>query len=368
MTTSRQVDALVTMQLTADRQATKTRPELLLRKWSRMAASSFAFFRGAAPIFDAVSSAGLPGDSGAVVGDAHLENFGTFATQGGVAFQVNDFDCYRVGKYAGDLLRLCTSVMLARPQLGVDGIAVQNLAEAALEGHQLGLGAGSIAMPEPLRLLTASVTALRQTEWLKKRLEREDRLLRDGDKLRPAPLVLVRAVPKAVARYLAWLPESERASVKHLEVLDVVRRVAGTGSLGVERLLVLCRAGREQVLLELKQMHCGAAAVVAMMRKALPAAPALLGHTSLGRVDLMVRRYAPGEEKLEATRLQSMPKEVVVPYLGRLLGQVHRRAAAPVKIKLLSQRERQWVLTRARELAGLHEEAFLIFCSRVKAL
>jgi uncharacterized protein (DUF2252 family) len=89
--------------------------ELLPIRYGRMASSAFAFFRGAAlPM--ASDLAGTP-RSGLVVqacGDAHLANFGVFASpERNLVFDINDFDETAPGPWEWDVKRLATSLEIA---------------------------------------------------------------------------------------------------------------------------------------------------------------------------------------------------------------------------------------------------------------
>jgi hypothetical protein len=96
-------------------QATSRIPDLVPIRYGRMAASPFAFFRGAA----AVMAADLAHDdpSGLEVqlcGDAHLSNFGGFASpERDMIFDVNDFDETLPGPFEWDLKRLAASFEIA---------------------------------------------------------------------------------------------------------------------------------------------------------------------------------------------------------------------------------------------------------------
>jgi uncharacterized protein (DUF2252 family) len=90
-------------------------PELLAIRHQRMLASPFAFYRGAAIIMAADLGAGT--DTGLVVqccGDAHLANFGGFASpERQLVFDINDFDETSRGPFEWDVLRLAASVEIA---------------------------------------------------------------------------------------------------------------------------------------------------------------------------------------------------------------------------------------------------------------
>jgi len=89
--------------------------ELVSIRYGRMAISPFTFFRGAAAVM-AADLAGTP-MSGQVVqlcGDAHLSNFGFFASpERRLVFDLNDFDETLPGPWEWDVKRLAVSVEIA---------------------------------------------------------------------------------------------------------------------------------------------------------------------------------------------------------------------------------------------------------------
>jgi uncharacterized protein (DUF2252 family) len=90
-------------------------PELLPIRYGRMAVSAFTFFRGAAlPM--AADLAGTPrtGLVTQICGDAHLANFGLFASpERRLVFDINDFDETLPGPWEWDIKRLATSLEVA---------------------------------------------------------------------------------------------------------------------------------------------------------------------------------------------------------------------------------------------------------------
>ena len=86
--------------------------DLIPIRYGRMVASPFAFFRGAAAVM-AADLADLPRtDLGVqVCGDAHLTNFGAFASpERDLVFDVNDFDETIPGPFEWDVRRLVASI------------------------------------------------------------------------------------------------------------------------------------------------------------------------------------------------------------------------------------------------------------------
>ena len=95
-------------------------PDLVPIRYGRMVATPFAFYRGAALIM-AADLARMP-SSGLEVqlcGDAHMSNFGVFATpERHLAFDVNDFDETHPGPFEWDVKRLAASMAVAGRENG----------------------------------------------------------------------------------------------------------------------------------------------------------------------------------------------------------------------------------------------------------
>ena len=90
-------------------------PELVPLRHARMAESAFAYYRGT-PAVMATDLAATP-RSGIIVqasGDAHLSNFGLFASpERQLVFDANDFDETLPGPWEWDVKRLAASMMIA---------------------------------------------------------------------------------------------------------------------------------------------------------------------------------------------------------------------------------------------------------------
>jgi uncharacterized protein (DUF2252 family) len=94
----------------------KTRvPELVPIRYGRMLVSPFTFYRGAAKIM--AGDLALTPRSGLTVqccGDAHLSNFGVFASpERRLVFDINDFDETLPGPWEWDVKRLAVSMLIA---------------------------------------------------------------------------------------------------------------------------------------------------------------------------------------------------------------------------------------------------------------
>ncbi|HTY71001.1 MAG TPA: DUF2252 domain-containing protein [Actinomycetes bacterium] len=98
-----------------ERQAATRVPDLVPIRHGRMLASEFAFFRGAALIMaEDLSSTPRSGLLTQLCGDAHLSNFGMFASpERRMVFDINDFDETLPGPWEWDVKRLAASFVIA---------------------------------------------------------------------------------------------------------------------------------------------------------------------------------------------------------------------------------------------------------------
>jgi uncharacterized protein (DUF2252 family) len=94
-------------------------PQLIPIRFGRMAQSPFAFYRGAAAVMAAdLASTPQSGLRVQACGDAHLMNFGGFATpERKIIFDINDFDETLPGPWEWDIKRLAASVVIAARHL-----------------------------------------------------------------------------------------------------------------------------------------------------------------------------------------------------------------------------------------------------------
>ena len=88
-------------------------PELVPIRYGRMLVSPFTFYRGAAMIMAADLAASPRTGCVQLCGDAHLSNFGVFASpERRLVFDINDFD-ERSGPWEWDVKRLAASMLIA---------------------------------------------------------------------------------------------------------------------------------------------------------------------------------------------------------------------------------------------------------------
>jgi len=112
--------------------------ELLPIRYGRMAVSAFTFFRGAALLM-AADLAGTPrsGLVAQICGDAHLANFGLFASpERRLVFDINDFDETLPGPWEWDIKRLATSLEVAGRDNGYSTKQRRSIVLAAVAAYR----------------------------------------------------------------------------------------------------------------------------------------------------------------------------------------------------------------------------------------
>jgi hypothetical protein len=112
--------------------------DLLPIRYGRMVSSPFAFYRGAALIMAAdLATTPTTGLRAQLCGDAHLSNFGVFASaERQLVFDVNDFDETLPGPWEWDVKRFATSVEVAGRGNGFTAAECRRLVIAAVAAYR----------------------------------------------------------------------------------------------------------------------------------------------------------------------------------------------------------------------------------------
>lgn len=112
--------------------------ELIGERYKRMNASAFAFLRGSAAVMACdLASQPTTGLITQLGGDAHLNNFGTFASpEGSPVFDCNDFDETLPGPFEWDVKRLATSLVVCAQGLKMGKADARLLAVRAVNQYR----------------------------------------------------------------------------------------------------------------------------------------------------------------------------------------------------------------------------------------
>ena len=244
-------------------------PRAFRGKFRKMAADSFAFYRGSAPLFysDMAQLEDPWVDEATsrvwIQGDLHAENYGTYMDSAGVlVFDVNDFDEAYLGHYTWDLQRMAASLALLgfRKALSDGSISglIETYAKAYTDTVRLFatsevdrdfrltldntsgplLGVLQVARSETRVQLLDALTVF----------EDGDRRLASGPGARDLDDAERDAVLAAYETYLDTIPEAKRQQSLSYAVKDVKGRAGvGIGSAGL-RVYTLLVEGRTQAL------------------------------------------------------------------------------------------------------------------------
>ena len=119
-------------------QAQSRVPELVPIRHGRMLVSAFTFYRGAAlPMAADLATTPTSGLRVQLCGDAHLSNFGAFASpERRLVFDVNDFDETLPGPFEWDVKRLAASFAVAGRDSGFAHQGPHKIIRAAVEGYR----------------------------------------------------------------------------------------------------------------------------------------------------------------------------------------------------------------------------------------
>jgi uncharacterized protein (DUF2252 family) len=249
----------------------------------RMVASPFAFLRGAAAIMAADFSR-LPatGITPVICGDAHLGNFGFYASpERDLVFDLNDFDEAHPGAWEWDLRRLIASVHVAGRQNGASedecGEAVRRCVRSYRE-HLSHLAEQPLLARaydrlnlDRLHRAAAGATGRRAIENAAARARKRtsDRALprfteqHDGGlRLVQEPPLITRPDPEQYERiavalddYLQTLRTQWAVILGGYRLVDVAHKVVGVGSVGLRAYIALCEGSSpdDVLFLQLKQ-------------------------------------------------------------------------------------------------------------------
>jgi len=300
-------------------------PERLLLKYKAMHKDALGFFRGTCHLYSEdwpISSRLNETPSVWVCGDLHIENFGAYRGDNRlVYFDIADFDESILAPCAWDLTRLATSVLLAGKNNGLKRKERLSLCNVFLDTYALALSDGKARWIERTVAQGLIGSLLRKVEGRSQRVFLEKRTeSRSGKtKLRIDHKHTLVAADDDRNRVKSFMHDfaEEHPYRRFFKPLDVARRIAGTGSLGLERYTVLVEGwGRGgHVLLDLKfssqsalagavkqqQPHWTSEAerVVAMQRRVQAISPAFLDAVSMGGKSYILRELMPTEDKID---------------------------------------------------------------------
>ena len=338
------------------------------RKFRKMAADPFSFYRGSACLFyaDVADLDDRWADERTarvwIQGDLHAENFGTYMdSAGSLVFDVNDFDEAYLGHFTWDLRRMAASLALLGYAKALSdhtvGEMITTYAGAYLEqvnafaagdrdeDFRLTLDNTDGALHEVL-LTARTETRIRLLESLTY-IEDHERRFREGSGVRRLDDEEYADVLAAYDDYLETIPEQKRRHSMSYRVKDAVGRSGfGIGSAGLPAYNVLVegptQALENDIVLSMKQGNVAAPSRVvtderitdyfehsghrtAVSQRALQAhADPWLGWCTLRGTGQVVQELSPYEADIDWDAVGE-PEEILplLRYLGQATAKVH---------------------------------------------
>jgi hypothetical protein len=279
-------------------QAESRVPDLVPIRYGRMAASPFAFFRGAAAVMAAdLARTPISGLRVQACGDAHLSNFGAFAAPDRrLVFDLNDFDETLPGPWEWDVKRLAASFAIAARERGFkprrcdaavlravrtyreamrefaslgnlevwySRLDVQEAIEEAAQEESGGIKASELARVRRGAEKAQSKDSLRALDRLTEevdgqiRFRSEPPILVPGEQLVPAAdgRSIFEMLKTVVAAYRESLGPEMRVLFDGYEFREIARKVVGVGSVGTRAWVILLTGpgDRDPLFLQAKE-------------------------------------------------------------------------------------------------------------------
>jgi len=269
-------------------------PELVPIRNGRMAASPFAYYRGAAlPMAADLATMPHSGLIAQLCGDAHLSNFGGFASpEREMLFDVNDFDETLPGPFEWDLKRLVASFEVAGRSRGFDSAITRRIVLAGAQSYREAIRSfavmpnlqvwysridvagmiqrwGGTVGKKKLKEAERNVAKAEAKDQIKarakltRRVNGSLRLLSDPPLLVPVnelfgddnAKIVQDSIHEAIRNYRRSLEGDRRHLLESYEFLDLARKVVGVGSVGT-RAWVALFSGRDSddtLILQVKE-------------------------------------------------------------------------------------------------------------------
>src|SRR5215468_1534683 len=278
-----------------EEQATTRVPELVPVRWGRMIVSPFTYYRGAAlPMASDLSVTPVSGLAVQACGDAHLSNFGLFASpERRLVFDVNDFDETLPGPWEWDVKRLAASLEVAGRDNGFPAKPRREAVLATVARYRQAMRDFASMTNLDVWYARADVTELRaqfdtqlrarqrkamdkglakartrdsmqELAKLTRMVDGRPRIISDPPLLVPVDELFPAETDRAtfegqmvgvIAKYRRTLETDRRYLLQQFEFCDMARKVVGVGSVGTRCwiALMLGRDGTDPLFLQIKE-------------------------------------------------------------------------------------------------------------------
>ncbi|HTJ44525.1 MAG TPA: DUF2252 domain-containing protein [Kofleriaceae bacterium] len=330
-------------------------PSRVELRWSRMAESPLACFRGAITLFATdVMREPTAGVEVQLCGDAHLFNLGAYAAPDGhLVFDLNDFDHACRGPFEWDLRRLAASVVLAGREAGQREGACRDAVSSMVASYR-----EAIDRYAEMRVLDVARTEISPRDRHRPLAPIFERAARDT----PARLLrkATASSPEGTARFRedppylvplpsldllgsSWSSYRDSLGAGRQQVLDaytpveIASRAQGIDSLGLASWIVLAfgNGDRDPLFLQLKEIgacawgrerdvHGGRRAAEGQARTQTVSDP-FLGWTSVDGVPCLVRQWSDHKGRCTVEMLGGRALGEYAALCGQVLAKAHAR-------------------------------------------
>lgn len=339
----------------------------------RMISSPYGFLRGAAAVM-AWDVAQLPstGITPVVCGDAHLGNFGFYASpERDLVIDLNDFDEAHPGAWEWDLRRLTASIWVAGRRNGAsEGQCKEAVAacSAAYRRELCFLSNQPLLLRSYQRLDVAHLHETATEKSLRGEISRAARRARQrtSDRALPRftaevggrrqivdepPLITrvpeaeVQRIAEALDRYLETLAPHWRRALGGYTLLDIAHKVVGVGSVGLRAYVALLEGSSpdDVVFLQLKQARRSVLApyihgdsawhahqgqrVVEYQQALQTVSDPLLGWTTIDGLQYYVRQFRNMKGTVSLDAIDAAALADYAGIVGHLLAKGHARTS-----------------------------------------
>lgn len=352
-------------------------PALLPIRYGRMSQSPFAFLRGAAVVMaHDLAHTPVTGFRVQLSGDAHVANFGFFATpERDQVFDLNDFDETLAGPWEWDVKRLAVSLVLAGRANRYGRSANRKAVRAAVRSYRTMLARfakmryldtwyfhldqesqSALAGSSPKKLISRALARARRRTSLHA-FPKLTEVRRGRARIRDDPPLIVHYSERTALeasrsfyeRYLTTLSDDRRMLLDRYHVVDVARKVVGVGSVGLECAILLLLADsdlEDPLFLQIKQATESsleavlapspypnhAERVVMGQRMIQEASDAFLGWGRLRSRDFYVRQLRDMKFSYDISSLGPGELAGQAELCGTALARAHARTGDPVRI------------------------------------
>ncbi|TMD56366.1 MAG: DUF2252 domain-containing protein, partial [Chloroflexi bacterium] len=345
-------------------------------RFQRMAVSPFTFLRGSAIVMaQDLAATPVTGIQAQICGDAHLNNFGIYATpERNQVFDVNDFDETLPGPWEWDIKRLAASIILGGRTNGFPASTNRRAVLSCVQAYRehmwkysemrhIDVWYSRIDYESSLQFVRPTfrwyIDKQREKSRQRSSLQAFPKLAFEVEgrhRFKDDPPLIAHLDDEELARQLSGLVEAYRPTVQEdrrvllskYTCVDIAQKVVGVGSVGTRCYvdLLLGNDSNDPLILQIKEAqasvlerHLGpgvypnhAQRVVCGQRLMQAASDLFLGWTRLGSNDYYIRQLRDMKLTVDIETLTEDGFNEYCRFCGWALARAHARAGNSAQI------------------------------------